>query len=142
MDITINWLAFSALILFLAALVFISISSYKERATGFKEPSKKERRAYPRYKISLRIKYKVLLEEGVSWIKDISENGARIYLNNTLKTLEINESLGIKVYLPYESQPIFVLGNIVWSNGDEAGFHFEKIAQGDISRLMEYINRK
>ena len=48
----------------------------------------------------LRIKYETSLEEGISWIRDISESGARLFLNKNLKFLQIGEPLKIEINLP------------------------------------------
>lgn len=136
MNVAMNLLSVSILILIFAILLIIS--NYKKPA-GFKKPSKEERRAHPRYKTSLRIKYITPIEEGVSWIKDISEKGARLFLNNTLKTLEIGESLGIEINIPYDLQPIIVNGNIVWLKEDNAGINFDNVVQGDLNRVIQYI---
>ena len=138
MDVAMNLLGVSVLILIFVILLIIS--NYGKKPTRFKKPSKKERRACPRYKTSLRIKYATSIEEGVSWIKDISEKGARLFLNNTLKTLEVGESLGIEINLPYDTQPVFIQGNIVWFEDDDAGFQFEKIVQEDINRIIQYVS--
>ena len=138
MNVAMNLLSVSILILIFAILLIIS--HYEKKPTRFKKPSKEERRAYPRYKTSLRIKYKTPLEEGISWIRDLSEKGARLFLNNTLKTLEVGGSLDIEINLPYDTQPVFIQGNIVWFEGNDAGFQFEKIVQGDINRIIQYIS--
>ena len=133
MDVDIHLLGISGLILLLAALLIIG--NYIEKPAA----SKKERRAHPRYKTSLRIKYKTPLEEGISWIRDISEKGARLFLNSTLKTLEIGEFLGIEISVPYDPQPVIIRGNIVWAKEDDAGFNFGDVIQGDINRIMQYV---
>ena len=139
MEVEIHLLGLSFLMLVLAALLIIS--NYGKKSTSFKKPPKKERRACPRYKTSLRIKYKTPLEEGISWIRDISESGARLFLNKTLKTLEIGESLGIEINLPDNPQPTIIQGNIVWSREDDAGFDFDRVIQGDINRIIQYIDK-
>jgi hypothetical protein len=140
MDIEINLLGISILILIFAFLLMIS-SNEKKSAT-VKEPPRKEKRAYPRYKTSLRIKYESPLEEGISWIRDISKGGARLFLNNSLKTLKIGESLGIEINLPDDPQPIIVQGNIVWSKENDAGFNFDNVIQGNIDSVIRYINKE
>ncbi len=125
----------------LLILVFVTlliVDNYGKRAK-FKKLSEKERRAYPRHKIALRIKYKTPLEEGISWIKDISEGGVRIFLNNILKTLEVGESLEVEINLPYDAPSIFIRGNIVWSKEDDAGINFGDVIQGDINRIIQYV---
>ena len=122
--------------------ILIFIGRYTKRSSPNRRMSARERRACPRHKTSLRIKYKTPLEEGVSWIRDISENGARLFLNKALKTLEIGKQLGIEISLPDDPQPILVRGNIVWSEEDSAGFNFQEVAQGDINRILAYINNR
>ena len=138
MGVDINLLGISILILIFAFLLIIG--NYEKKPTTAKKGSKKERRTCRRYKTPLRIKYKSPLEEGISWIKDISESGVRLFLNNNLKTLKIGESLRIEINLPDDPQPIIVQGNIIWSKGDDAGFNFDKIIQGTVSRVLGYIN--
>ena len=128
-------------ILILVFVTLLIVDNYGKRAK-FKKLSEKERRAYPRHKIALRIKYKTPLEEGISWIKDISEGGVRIFLNNILKTLEVGESLEVEINLPYDAPSIFIRGNIVWSKDNYAGFSFDEIMQGDIKRMIQYINNE
>jgi hypothetical protein len=123
------------LTIFVALLALSYPSSSKTRP----KKVKKERRAYPRYKTSLRIKYKTPLEEGISWIKDISMGGAQLFLNKTLKSLRKGQSLEIEIDLPYEAQPVFVRGNIVWAKGENGGFRFNKVLQGDLNRILQYI---
>lgn len=101
----------------------------------------KERRGNPRYKTSLRIKYKTpLLEEGASWIRDISENGARLFLTNTLKALDIGTPLEIEIDAPQLIQTVSLRGNIVWAEENDAGFRFEETTEGDIGRVLQYVN--
>ena len=139
MYVEINLFGVSILLLIFAILLAIS-QPRRAPATASSRPPNKERRAHPRYKTSLRIKYKTPLEEGISWIKDISKSGARLFLNNTLKTLGIGDSLEIEIALPYEAQPVTVQGNIVWSKDEDAGFQFEKILQGSIERIIQYVS--
>lgn len=126
--------------LILILVTLFTVDYYAKRPPKPEKPAEKERRAYPRYKTSLRIRYKTPSEEGVSWIKDISEGGARLFLNKTLKTLNVGESLGIEISLPNDTDPIVIEGNIVWSTNDDAGFNFDKILQGDVNRIIQHIN--
>ena len=126
-------------ILLLLIVVLLYMENYTRRATT---SFKKEKRVHPRHKASLRIKYKTPFEEGISWIKDISESGARLILNKTLKTLEIGQSLGIEINLPDYAQPIVIQGNIVWSKEDDAGFNFDRIEQGEIKSVIQYIGEE
>ena len=141
MDVAIYLLGVSILILVFAILLIIGNYSKTSAASLSKarKSSEEERRTYARYKTSLRVKYKTPLEEGISWIRDISEGGARLFLNRTLKTLEIGESLGIEISLPHETQPISIEGNIVWSKEDDAGINFDKVVEGDINRIIKYV---
>ena len=132
-----NLFGVSVLIL-IFAMLFV-IGNYGKKSDRFKKRSKNERRAHARYKTSLRIRYETSAEEGVSWIKDISEKGARLFLNNTLKTLEIGESLGIEIDMPYGLQSTLVRGNIVWLKEDNAGINFDNVVQGDLNRVIQYI---
>lgn len=137
---------FSASVLLLVFAVLLLISRTRRSSERSRRPVrggvKQERRAHPRYKTSLRIKYKTPIEEGISWIKDISQSGARLFLNNTLKTLGIGDPLEIEIDLPYEAQPILVKGNIVWSKDDDAGFRFAEVIKDDIDRIMSYVTNE
>ena len=136
----INLLGISVLMLFFAALLIIG--HYGRRPGKVKKPSKGERRAHPRYKTSLRVRYKTPLEEGISWIRDISESGARLFLNRALKTLEAGEPLGMEIHLPSERQPIAVQGSIVWSKEEDAGFRFDEVMEEDLNRILQYVNKE
>lgn len=93
-----------------------------------------EKRIFPRYTTSLRLKYKSPDEEGVSWIKDISRGGARLYLSN----VDIGTILAVEISLPYDKKPIFAQGEIVWTHGSDSGFSFGAVEQGDLKRIIEY----
>ncbi len=138
MYIEMNLFGASALILIFAVLMVIS-QARKPAGGGRRRRLKQERRAYPRYQTSLRIKYRTALDEGVSWIKDISQSGARLFLNNTLRTLGIGETLELEICLPAESQPICVKGNIVWSKDNDAGFRFTEGPGSGIERVIKHI---
>jgi hypothetical protein len=131
---------FSASILVLVFAVLLIITHSKRTPARPRGPFKKERRSHPRYKTSLRIKYKTPIDEGISWIKDISRSGARLFLNNTLKTVAVGEPLEIEISLPYDVQPILVKGNIVWAQDSDAGLHFVEAIQEDIDKIIRYVN--
>jgi len=102
----------------------------------------KERRENHRYKTSLRIKYKTpSLEEGASWIRDISENGARLFLTNTLKALKIGTPLEIEIDIPQLIRSVSLRGNIVWSQENDAGLRFEEISEGELKKVLQYVTR-
>ncbi|UCD55514.1 MAG: PilZ domain-containing protein [Candidatus Omnitrophota bacterium] len=126
--------------LLFAFVALVIIERHERKPQNPKKTYKEERRAYPRYKVSLRVKYKTALEEGISWIEDISEGGARLFLNKALKTLQVGESLGIEITIPPDSSPILVHGNIVWSKDAYAGLSFSKVITGDIQKIIQYIN--
>ena len=100
---------------------------------------KKERRAHPRYKTSLRARYSAPAEEGVSWIRDISKGGLGLFLG---KTFDLKTPLRIEINLPYDSQPIFFRGSVVWSRSDYAGLSFDEASQDDLKRVLHYIYNK
>lgn len=129
-------------ILILILVTLLIIYNYRRKSSNFNKLYHKEKRTYSRYKTTLRIYYKTQLEQGISWIKDISENGARLFLHKGLKTLKIGESLGIEINLPKENQSLFIEGNIVWFKDDDAGFNFDKIIKGDIKKLIQYVTDK
>ena len=98
-----------------------------------------ERRIHPRYKTSLRVTYKTALEDGISWIRNISRGGILIVLS---KTFEIGTALRLNVNLPYDSQPILLRGNVVWAKGDNAGLSLDDASQEDLSRIFHYIDNR
>jgi len=128
--------------------LFLSAEQYRERATDSNSKNflkryikhiKQERRSHPRYKTSLRIKYKTPFGEGISWIKDISESGIRVFLD---KALESGTFLTIEITLPYDRQPIFARGSIIWAQGDDAGLIFDEVKENDLDRIFNYITHK
>jgi hypothetical protein len=135
---------FGAFMLLLMFVILAIISRYETaqvvsvRRRRRKRP-KKEARMHPRYKTSLRVKYNTPIEEGISWIKDVSLNGAQLFLN---KGLELGTHLNLEVKLPNDSRAIFVKGDIVWIKEHNAGFHFKEEDGGEINRLVEYCRSK
>ena len=107
---------------------------YKERPSR----TRKERRLHIRHKVSLPIRYKTALQEreDISWMRDISRGGARFFVN---KSFTPGTSLKIEVKLPFDAQPIFFQGSIVWYRNDEAGLSFERASHGDVDRIIQYI---
>ena len=55
------------------------------------------------------------------------------------KTLEIGQSLGLEINIPYDVQPVIIEGNIVWSKENDAGINFGNVVQGDLNRVIQYI---
>ncbi len=144
MYVEINLFTASALVLVFAILLLLSHSKRtpnRPRSSAH-DHSKIERRVHPRYQTSLRVKYKTTVEEGISWIKDISAGGARLFLNDTLKGLVIGQPLELEVNLPQEAAPIFVKGDIVWSAENDAGFRFIEIVQDDIEKIIRFVNNE
>ena len=147
MDVQIHLLIGSISILFLA--IFLAIGQHKERLStipSLRDFTRKiirgERRIYPRYKTSLRAKYKTPSEEeGVSWIRNISRGGVQLFLN---KSFPINTFLRLEIHLPYDSKPIFAQGGVVWTQNENgsAGLSFSEVNQPDINRIIEYIGHK
>ena len=140
MDIQIHLLIGSMLLIFLA--VFLAIVQHRDslpKPTRLINRKKKifgrEKRMFPRYKALLRIKYKTPLEEGISWVKDISRGGVRLFLNN----LAVETVLSMEIDLPYDRKPIFAQGNIVWRRGTDSGLSFGAAEQDDLSRILEYL---
>ena len=135
---------FGAFVLLLILVILAIISRYETaqivsvRRRRRKRP-KKEARMHPRYKTSLRVKYNTSLEEGISWIKDVSLNGAQLFLN---KGLELGTSLNLEVKLPNDSKTILVKGDIVWVKEHNAGFHFREHDDSEINRLVEYCKSR
>lgn len=140
MAVEIHLLIASLVMLFLAG--FLAVAQNREnlpKPSGVINPPKgilrKEKRIFPRYRTLLRIKYKTPLEEGISWIKDISRGGARLFLNN----LSVGTVLAMEINLPYEQKSIFAQGNIEWSRGSDSGFSFGAVEQDDLTRIIQYI---
>jgi len=135
---------FGTLMLVLILGILATISRNESARTVYvkrrrKRELPKETRLAPRYKTSLRIKYNTSIEEGISWIRDVSVNGAQLFLN---KSLETGTRLNIEINLPHESNPIFVMGDIIWVKENNAGFHFIEKGHGEINRLVEYCKLK
>jgi hypothetical protein len=139
MYVEVNLFGASVLILIFAVLLVIS-QTRKPSPANARRAVKQERRAHPRYQTSLRIKYRTPLDEGISWIKDISQSGARLFLNSALQSLGIGEPLELEISLPSESQPICVKGNIVWSKDSDAGLRFAEAMSDDIDRIIQHVN--
>ncbi len=122
---------------FIPAITPIS-DIFKKVAKG-SVPPKEERRAYPRYKTSLRARFITPIEEGVFWIRDISRGGIGFVLD---KSLQIGTLMKMEITLPYDTQPIFLQGNIVWTKGDRAGLSFNNPPQDQITRILRYIDNR
>jgi len=141
MDVNIHILYSSIAIFFLAA--FFAIRERREDSTVLmvkpakRTPRERDKRSYKRYKTTLRIKYKTSFEEELSWIKDISRGGARIFLS---KRPADGTSLTLEINLPFDTEPIFFKGSIIWHKQDAAGLIFDKAPQRDITRIIEHIN--
>ncbi|MBN1872327.1 MAG: PilZ domain-containing protein [Candidatus Omnitrophica bacterium] len=136
--------ALIGLFMLLLVLIILAIISRYETAQIVsvkrkKKKPNKEARMHPRYKTSLRVKYNTPIEEGISWIKDVSLQGAQLFLN---KGLDIGTSLDIEVKLPNDSSPILVTGDIVWIKENNAGFHFRGEKETEINRLVEYCKSR
>ena len=139
----------SVLALILAALLAVTQQGEKLlslllknrfKSVKIKRPNK-EKRIYPRYPTSLRVNYKTHQREGMSWAKDISRSGIRLFLD---KPFGIGTFLEIEINLPYDPKPVTVRGNIVWAHAKRhnAGLSFAEVEQNDISRIFEYISHK
>jgi len=142
-EIEIHLLIGSLVILSLA--IVLMAASHREELTGpgslFAKQNKffkKERRAFPRYQTFLKARYKTPLEDGISWIKDISRGGARVFLNN----LDLGTIVSLEVELPYNRRPIFMQGNVVWKRGTDSGVRFGAAEQDDLTRILEFIGHK
>ena len=140
MYVEVNLLGGSILVLVFVVLLIVGHSRRTIPGEQKRDAFARERRGAPRYKTSLRIRYKTPLEEGISWIKDISKSGARIFLNNTLKTLMIGEQLIIEIDMPFTADPVLVKGSIVWSRDEDAGFRFVESVQEDIEKIIKYVS--
>ena len=142
MDVEIHLLIGSTLLFLAAIVVAISQNADKlpiARLISFRRKSyTRERRIYPRYKTLLRVKYKAPLEEGATWIKDISRTGLRLLLDNPI---QIGTLLKLEISVPYDPKPIFAQGNVVWMKEDHAGFCFDKVEQEELDRIMQHIGK-
>ena len=127
--------------------VVLVVSQHKEHlpaaaaGTPQKKTFKKERRIYPRYQTSLRAKYKTPAGEGMSWVKDISRSGVRLFLN---QFFEKGSLLELEISLPYDSKPVPAKAHVVWMNKDEsdAGLSFSDVKQDDINRIFQHIGHR
>ena len=98
-----------------------------------------DRRNHPRFETSLRISYKTPIEEGISWVKDISRGGIRLFLD---KTLEIGTLMHLEIKLPYDRRPVLAQSSVVWKDDDDAGLVFDDVNDADLDRILEYIDNK
>lgn len=150
MDVEIYLLTGSILLFVLA--IILAICQYKEKrlvipiaiSRNFRRKiMAEERRIYPRYRTSLRIKYKIPLElkESISWIKDISRGGLRLLLIDN-PNLEIGTLLSLEINLPYDKKPILAQSRIAWTRSDDAGLSFDAVKEEDINRIFQYISHR
>jgi hypothetical protein len=139
MYVEINLLGTTALFLVFMTLVVASHSNRTPVRYRRKVVIREERRAHTRYRTSLRIRYRAPANEGTTWIKDISAGGARLFLNRTLRDMHVGTPLELEINLPYDTDPVFVRGNIVWSRESDAGFRFGGVAQGDLDKVLHYV---
>lgn len=123
--------------------IFFIFMKYSETATkNFNRiPSDKDRRIHTRHSASLKIRYKEPLSEseGVSWAKDVSKGGMRLFL---VEDLKIGSLLSLEITLPYDNRPVIAKSSIVWVRGDEAGLSFEDIKSEDLNRIFQYLTHK
>ena len=138
MSVETNLLLVSALILVFITLLMIGRPGKPKKG----RPTKEERRAHARYETALRVRYKTAVQEGISWIRDVSNGGVRIFLTGALKTLNIGESLEIEINIPNENKPVSVQGTIAWSREDVAGFSVDEAMQPDLSRVARYVSNE
>ena len=134
--------------------MFVAIKQYRKKhplasskvLSPAKKPGIEEKRTHPRYKTSLRIKYKSPFREskesileGVSWIKDISRGGMRLFFD---KHLDKGAFLTLEINLPFDKQPVFAQSSVVWKEGDDAGVIFDEVGEGDLDKILEYIDNR
>lgn len=129
----------------LSLAIALMVSRYRESLPSpsslFSRKKKffiKEKRIFPRYQALLRTKYKTPAEEGISWIKDISRGGVRLFLNS----IDINTIVSLEVELPFNRQSVFMQGNIVWKRGTDSGLRFGAAEQEDLSRVLEFVGNR
>lgn len=140
MVVEIHLLIGSLVMLFVAGYLAVAQNRGNlPKPSGLINPQKgilrKEKRIFPRYRTLLRTKYKTPLEEGISWIKDISRGGVRLFLNN----IPVGTVLAMEINLPYEQKSIFAQGSIVWTRSTDSGINFGAVEQDDLSRIIQYI---
>lgn len=142
MEVEIHLLIASLIVLCLA--IFLIRARHKEELPSpnlwsvFKNAGKKERRIFPRYKTLLRAKYKSPLEEGISWIKDFSRGGVRLFLNS----LDVGTIVALQIDLPYDRTPVFVQGNIAWKRGTDSGLCFGAAEHEDLTKVLRYVGHR
>ncbi len=147
MQVPLLILIFSLLAIFLA--ITLSVKLYKERVPQTilmgirRKTDQEERRTHPRHSTSLRIKYRTLMEgglaEGMSWIRNVSRGGMKLFLD---RHIEEGTFLTLEIDLPFERNPAFARSSIVWKEGDEAGVIFDEIKDEDLDRILEYIEQR
>ena len=130
----------------LSISIYLKIQDKVERTAALSKESlkrkksfKEERRKYPRKETSIRIRYQTRLEEGVAWLRNISQGGACLLFMYSMKP---GTPLQLKIDLPYDKEPIFAESRAVWSKGDNLGIAFEDIKKSDLDRVFQFIDNK
>ena len=144
MDVEIPLLVGSICMLVLALILAINqhTGTWKDSPLTLfirRSKPKKEKRLFPRCETSLEAKYQALSEEGISWIRDISSGGARLFVS---KSLEAGTPLRMQVQLPYDSNRVVIKGTVVWSRKNDAGLSFDETSQEGIGRIIQYTRHR
>lgn len=110
-----------------------------------------ERRRFPRIKVELLVRYKVLdnLEKQIqAQTKDISEGGVCLVTREQFKPGTV---LALEIKFPYLTQVILVKGRVVWSAESrlgpspaghprfDNGVEFDKVIELDREQITDYL---
>ena len=111
-----------------------------------------EKRAHPRYAVTLTVKYRLIEDRGEiekilerrnqkldSKTLDISLGG--MYLVSREK-LNLQSILNVELTLPGDTTPFSVFSEVVWNNETGAGLHFITIREPDLERLKAYLDKR
>ena len=135
----------SGIILFLLA-VTLSILEHLDKmpilnlwGSAKKKTLGKEKRIFPRYETSLRIKYKSNGVEGTSWLANISRGGAGILLD---RAVEAEAPLALEISLPTGSESLFLKGKVVWQKDTHAGIRFDELNTEELNKIFSYLGDK
>jgi len=103
-----------------------------------------ERRRFIRFDVPLQVEYRVPgASHGANTRSDdFSRDGLKIAISGGIIT---SDNLDLKITIPQDDDPIFARAKVAWTKDGsfadkrcEAGLKFEKIANNDRSRILDY----
>lgn len=104
-----------------------------------KKSFKEDRRRFTRKNTTLRVKYKTSTENGIAWLKNISQGGACItFMNSSINRMPLN----LEISIPYDTSPVFADTKTVWSRRGSVGISFDEIKKTDLDRIFQFIDNK